>query len=200
MKKTIFTGLLIILAVSLAAMPGKKKIFIKVFSPENAWTDSQIESKIARSFSSQTNIVVEMIDDDNSAEPRFPKNYFDSDLLLEWGKESGGRYVMVVDVQSERIETRKSFHLPLIFHKYQTYGIIEGEFRIIDIERGKLLSVKTFKVEEKGSRIFQATMDDDINDPDLHITAPAKIMFFSKLEDKLVAELKKKTKVYFGLR
>ncbi len=200
MKKIIFAGIFIITALSLAAMPIEKKIFIKVFSPENAWTDSQIESKIAKSFSSQSNIIVQMIDNDNNAEPKFPKNYFNSDLLIEWGKESGGRYVMIVDIQSERIEKRKSFHLPLIFHKYQTYGIIEGEFRIFDVERGKLLSVKTFKVEEKGARIFQATMDDDINDPDLHITAPAKIKFFSKLEDKLVAELKKKTKVYFGLR
>lgn len=200
MKKIICTIVFIIIAAGITAMPGKKKIFIKVFSPELAWADSQIESKIARTFSSQSNIVVQMIDDDNSTEPRFPKNYFDSDVLIEWGKESGGRYLMIVDVQSERIEKRKSFNLPLIFHKYQTYGIIEGEFRIFDVERGKLLSVRTFKVEEKGSRIFQATMDDDINDPDLHITAPAKITFFSKLEDKFVAELKKKTKVYFGLR
>lgn len=200
MKKIITTIMIIVFASSISSAPENKEIHIKVFTPEIAWTNSGLESKILRSFSHQSNLNVQIINESENIQPQFPKNYFNTELLLEWGKEVGGRYVMVIDVQSERLEKRKSFHIPLIFHKYQTYGVIEGEVRILDLERNKLLAVKPFKVEQKGSRIFQATMDDDINDPDLHISAPEKIKFFSKLEDKLVSELKKKTKVYFGLR
>ena len=192
--------ILLTFALSIPAAQGKKEILVKIFTPEIAWADSKLESKIQMSFSRQSNLKVRMVNEHENMEPQFPQNYFDTDLLLEWGNEIGGRYVMIIDVQSERIEKRKSFHLPLIFHKYQTYGVIEGELRLFDLERNKLLTVKSFKVEEEGSRIFQATMDDDINDPDLHITAPKKIIFFSNLEDKLVQELKKKTKVYLGLR
>lgn len=200
MKKNILIVLLLICSVSVTAAPAKKEIYIKVFTPEIAWADSQIETKILKSFSNQSNLNIQIVNDDKHFEPIFPQNYYDTESLIEWGKEIGGRYLMIVDVKSERIEKRKSFHIPLIFHKYQTYGVVEGEMRLIDVDRGKLLSVKTFSVEEKSSRIFQATMDDDINDPDLHISAPNKILFFDKLEDKLVTELKKKTKVYFGLR
>ena len=42
-----------------------------------------------------------------------------------------------------------------------------------------------FRIERKGPRIFQATMDDDKNDPDLHLTAPDKVRFFAELEDNL---------------
>jgi hypothetical protein len=44
-------------------------------------------------------------------------------------------------------------------------------------------------VERKGARIFQATMDDDINDPDLHLTAPKKLILFEKLEESLCRKL-----------
>ncbi len=200
MKNLILVILILICSFSVNAAPRNKNILIKVITPELAWADSQIETKILKSFSSQSNLRVQLVNDKSNTVPQFPENFYDTDLVLEWGKEIGGRYMMIVDVQSERLEKRKSFHLPLIFHKYQTYGVIECEMRLFDLERGKLLSVKSFKVEEEGSRIFQATMDDNINDPDLHITAPGKIHFFNKLEDKFVTELKKKSKVYFGLR
>ncbi len=199
-KYVVIVLILFISVVTLQASSVNKQIAIKVFTPEIPWADSKLDSKILQSFSRQANMRVKMIHDDKIIIPEFPEDFYNNELLLEWGKEFGGRFIMIVDVQSERIEKRKSFHIPLIFHKYQTYGVIEGELRLFDVDRGKLLMVQQFRVEEKSSRIFQATMDDDINDPDLHLTAPGKIRFFSKLEDKFVVELKKKTKVYLGLR
>jgi hypothetical protein len=75
--------------------------------------------------------------------------------------------------------------LLLVFHKYETVGVIEGELRLIDVRRGKFIIAEPFQVEQKGPRIFQATMDDDVNDPDIHLTAPDKIGFFDRLEEKL---------------
>ena len=200
MKKIISIFVLLTCALSVNALPGKKSMFIKLNTPDNAWVDSDISNKVLRTFSRASNFTVSMLDENSNIEPAFPQNYFDTDNLLEWGTEVGGRFIMVIDVQSERIETRKSFHLPLVFHKYQTYGVIEGEVRVFDLERKKLVHAKPFKVEEKGSRIFQATMDDDKHDPDLHISSTEKIKFFNKLEEKFVTELQKSTRGYLGMR
>jgi hypothetical protein len=131
-------------------------------------------------------------------QPAFPVDYHDLDSLMEWGREAGARYLMVVEVFAERLEKRKSFHLPLVFHKYETVGIIEGEFRLVDLSRGKLLTAEPFKVERKGSRIFQATMDDDINDPDLNMTAPRKVVFFQQLEESLCKHLAERVRTLAG--
>jgi hypothetical protein len=87
------------------------------------------------------------------------------------------------------LEKRKSFHIPLLFHKFETWGVIEGELRLIDVARSKQVRAVPFMVEQVGPRAWQATMDDDINDPDLRMTAPDKVQFFSRLEDKLVTNL-----------
>jgi len=119
----------------------------------------------------------------------FPVNRYNTDSLLEWGREVGGRYLMLVEITREGLERHKSFHVPLVFHKYETVGVIEGEFRFLDLSRGKTLATETFKIEQKGPRIFQATMDDDKNDPDLHLTAPEKVIFFDHLEESLCRHL-----------
>jgi hypothetical protein len=75
--------------------------------------------------------------------------------------------------------------LPLVFHKYETVGDIGGELRFIDVRRGKFLIAEPFKVEQKGPRIIQATMDDNVNNPDIHLMAPDKISFFDRLEERL---------------
>jgi hypothetical protein len=96
---------------------------------------------------------------------------------------------MIVVVHSERLEKRKSFNIPLLFHKYETWGVIEGELRLVDVAKGKQVRAVPFKIEQVGPRALQGTMDDDVNDPDLRLTAPEKLEFFSRLEDKLIAHL-----------
>ena len=90
--------------------------------------------------------------------------------------------------------------LPLVFHKYETVGVIGGELRLIDIRRCKFLIAEPFKVEQKGPRIFQATMDDDVNDPDIHLTAPDKISFFDRLEERLASRVAKQVGKVIRLR
>lgn len=90
--------------------------------------------------------------------------------------------------------------LPLVFHKYETVGVIEGELRLVDIRRGKLLIAEPFQVKQKGPRIFQATMDDDVNDPDIHLTAPDKIGFFDRLEEKLALRVVERVEKVIRLR
>ena len=182
------------------SVPREKEILLKVQVAEQPWADSRLEEKIVRNFSRHNSTTVVIINEDTEQIVEFPKNYFNIDSLVNYGKEIGGQYVVMVEVFSTRLERRKSFHLPLIFHKYQTYGIMEGELRILDIDRRKLVTTENFSIEKKGPRIFQATMDDEPADPDVHIDATKKALFFGELEDKLVSFLHKRSRAVIGLR
>lgn len=186
-------------AVTIAASSlADRDLILNVVSPPSAYSDSHIDQKLQRYLSHQASLRVRLVDD--NTEPAFPSALYDSDSLLNWGRERGGRYLVLVEVTARRLERRKSFHLPLVFHKYETFGVIEGEFRLLDLNRGKVLAVESFDVEKKGPRIFQATMDDDPNDPDLHLTAPGKIVFFDQLEDRLCRHLADRVKKLIGGR
>jgi len=183
---------LLVLLVPIAGLtdsvPGRKML-LNVLSPTLAYSDSRVCEKMQRSLSRESDIRVSVVGDAGVGMVDFPTSYYNTDSLLEWGREAGGRYLLLVEITREDLERHKSFHVPLVFHKYETVGVIEGEFRLLDLSRGKTLTAETFKIERKGPRIFQATMDDDKNDPDLHLTAPEKVVFFDHLEESLCRHL-----------
>lgn len=194
----LITGLLL---ASLAnSFPSTREVIVNVKTPSLVWNESKVDSKIKLNLTRTQDIRIKLASELGDNAPAFPDDYYNLDSLINWGAEVGGKFLMLVDISSERLEKRKSFHLPLVFHKYETYGVIEGELRIVDLLRSKLLVAEPFKVEEKGPRVFQATMDDDINDPDLKLSSPDKIIFFDKLEDKLTQHLIKRTRRVIGNR
>jgi len=132
---------------------------------------------------------VTSVDGTDSALPAFPKDRYNVDSLIQWGLEIGGQYLMLVDVHHQRLERRKSFQIPLFFHKYVTVGVISGELRLIDLNQGRLLVAQPFLKEQEAKRIFQSSDDDDANHPDLHLTAPGKLVFFDQMEDHLCDQL-----------
>lgn len=166
-------------------MGAERTIVVHVDVHPLAWSGSALEAKLKRHLSRSGSLSVVTAPNVSADWPEFPHDRYNVDSLVNWGTEVGGRYLLSVEIDSERLEKRKSFHLPLVFHKYETVGVIEGELRLIDVTRSKLLIAEPFKVEQKGPRVFQATMDDDINDPDILLTAPGKVRFFDRLEQKL---------------
>ncbi len=190
MRRYVLALLILLVPVAgLADSSSGRRLLLNVLSPSLAYSDSHVCEKMERSLSRKSDIRVSVVGDEGSDMVNFPANYYNTDSLMEWGKEVGGRYLMLVEITREGLERRKSFHVPLVFHKYESVGVIEGEFRLLDLSRGKILAAETFKIERKGPRIFQATMDDDKNDPDLHLTAPEKVVFFDHLEESLCRHL-----------
>ena len=161
-----------------------RTVILQVDVPALAWSGSTLEAKLLRHLSRNDNLNVVTSSTGTVDWPEFPQDRYNVDSLKNWGIEVGGHYLLTVVVHNEWLETRKSFHLPLVFHKYEIVGVIEGELRLVDIARGKQLGVEPFTVRQNGPRIFQATMDDDMNDPDLHLTAFDKVRFFDRLEEK----------------
>ncbi|HOP05785.1 MAG TPA: hypothetical protein PLF13_00700 [candidate division Zixibacteria bacterium] len=162
-----------------------RKIIIRVDQAESAWSQPQIEQILAADISRNEQLRPVLAEPGQDNLPPFPTNRFDTDSLVNWGREVGGRYLLLVDVNSERLERRKSWHIPLVFHKYSTVGVIEGELRLIDLSWGRVITAEPFKISKEAKRIMQMSMDDNINDPEIHVSAPDKQIFFHELEQKL---------------
>ena len=198
MKTTILTIVAVSLFVGLifAAVPGDKPVIIKIIAPDDVYVDSHLSDKLKQRLTRRSDLRILCPDQLGTTTPDFPDDYYNFDSLTSWGAEIGGRYLLVIDITAQYLERRKTFHLPLIFHKYENVGVCEGELRLLDLTRSKMLTAEPFKIELNGPRVFQATMDDDKGDPDLHLSATDKILFFSKLEDKVCEHIEKKTTRY----
>lgn len=183
----LFMATVLLIAGSLAA--GERDVILRVQSVPNAWAENGLEEALRARMTRDPNLRVIAIAPDDPAYPAFPGTSLDLDSLTNWGMEIGGRYLLSLEVDRQRIERRKSFHMPLIFHKWETLGVIEGEYRLIDLRRGRLLSADRFVTELSAKRIFQATMDDDRNDPDIHLRPDEKMLLFSKLYDECARQL-----------
>ena len=192
---------LVLFVLTSSVMPGRtdSEILLKVSYPEFAWADSDFENQFLRELSRQKGVQIEL-SSNHDRELSFPENVYDTDALLDYGREIGSNFILIINVESKRLERRKTFHIPAIIHKYETIGILEGEFRIIDVSRDKLVMAEPFKVEKNGPRIIQGSMDDEIGDPDLHLTAVQKVRFFNQLDQKLTEYLMKKSRRYLGIR
>ena len=77
----------------------------------------------------------------------------------------------------------------VIFHKYETVGVIEGEVRFYDVARSRLLISRPIDFELEAKRVFQGSLDGDKNDPSIHLSAVEKLSFFDKMEEKLAEQL-----------
>lgn len=165
------------------------KVMLFVAPAEMAWADSEIEYRLMQRLTRYGSIQVSGVRELAPGLPAFPPSYYHTDSLVAWGKAVGADFVVLVHVESASLERRKDLHVPLLFHRYITVGAIEGELRVLDVLRGRLEIAEPFRIEEKGPRAFQATMDDDMYDPDLHLTAPAKTRFFRQLEEDLAGQL-----------
>jgi len=194
MQRLILMFLLVAtVAPGLEAGSSSRKLLLDVQTIPLAWGDSRLAEKMetALSRNPELQIITHAPEDFSRVNslPSVPDNRTDVEGLLEWGAEIGGRYLLVVTVEKESLERRKSFSLPLFFHKYETFAVIAGEYRFLDLQKRRLLAAEPFKTELSGARQFQAEMDDNSSDPTLHVSATAKSRLFAALEDKLTEKL-----------
>lgn len=176
----------LVLGLAGSSLAEARLVMIRVEQQPSPYGLSRIYDKLALALTRQNGVEVAQAAATHPMGPEFPRNFLDVSQVAAWGQMHDARFVMLVSIQSERLERRKTVNFPLLFQKYETIGVLEGELRLIDVATTKLVRAEPFKVELVGPRIFQASMDDNIGDPDLHLTAPQKVQFFGRLEDKLV--------------
>lgn len=190
---TLTVGMFFLLAAAcMGQVRTKSRFILEVNASPPAYGQGELAEKLQIRLSRNPYFEIVVPIEGAAGRPEFPDDSYNTDKLLDYGAELGGRYLLFVDVHNERVERKKTFGIPLIAQKYQSVGIIEGEFRLIDISRSKMLLAEPFHVEKKGPRVIQAYADDNVNDADLFIPAASKMIFFTQLQDKLADLLTKK--------
>jgi hypothetical protein len=162
----------------------------------SAWHSSSIEEKIATLLTRTSTMKLARLVQDTSMCKSELTYSVGMDSLVHRAEVSGARYAVAIRVTSPEIVRKKTLSVPLIFHMYQAMGIIEGELRIIDLNRNRQVAAEPFSISMKGPRAMQATMDDDINDPDLHVSAPEKLRFFDQLEQKAAEHISNRVRKF----
>jgi len=179
--------------LTVPVLAGERDIVLHVTSVPSTWGRMRLDQRIVEQFSRTDDWRPHLVSGGSSEHPPFPEAGFDFDSLSAWGNEIGGRYLLVVRVDREALEHRRTFNLPLVFQRYEAFGIIDAEVRLLDLKRVRLLWAEPLTVELRGPRIVQAHPDDNRYDADIHLTARQKLDFFDRLERRFAAELNKQT-------
>ncbi len=122
----------------------------------------------------------------------FPADRTNLDSLMVWGIEIGGRFLLTINIVREDIESRKTFSVPLLFHRWETLAVISGEIRLIDLQKRRVMLAEPFEEKMSAARQFQSSADDNSHDPDLHVSASEKQILFDSLESRLTERLIKR--------
>ena len=178
-----------LMALAGATEAASRRLILQVEKAPLAWSDSRLTEYLVAALSRDPNLRIVTPSNQSDSQPPFPGDRYDIDSLLDWGTEIGGRYLLVVSVQREALERRKTFGVPLLFQRWETVGILEGDLRLLDLQKRRLLVAKPFSIERSGSSQFQAEMDNNKNDPSLHLSATRKAELFSALEKSLTDRL-----------
>ncbi|MBD3257619.1 hypothetical protein GF377_04240 [candidate division GN15 bacterium] len=183
-------GLLLCQLLVESSTAAPRDLIIEIQTAPSAYHDTELPDKLRSAFSRNEDYRTQVYATDSSGiDPPFPSARTNPDSLLNWGMEVGGRYLLSITVDDVWLERRKTFNIPLLFHRYQTIGVIEGELRLLDLSKGRLLAAEPIRVEMAAKDQFQAEFDDNRHSSGLKISAPAKSRFFSELEDRLVRQL-----------
>jgi hypothetical protein len=177
-----------------SAFAAARELVLDVQSVPNAWAETRFDQKLQSELSRNPDLRLRLATTDPNGALILPGNRIDQDSLMDWGIEVGGRYLLIVTIDEYSLRRRKGFNLPLFFHKWETVATISGEYRFLDLQKQRLLEAKPFSEEMTGSQRFQGEMDDNRNDPTLHMTALDKTILFGRLEDQVVTLLTKRVK------
>lgn len=195
------TAVSLILALALPASGAPlKEVVLKVKTSPNPWAENQLEDKLLMRLSRSSDHRIYSAETLSSDLPEFPSATHNLDSLINWGLETGRRYLLFVDITDEKIVRKKTFSLPLIFQRYEVIAVVRGEIRLVDLSRNKLLVAEPFEVKKRGKRIFQAATDDDKYDPAIHLSPVEKIRFLDELGDKLARHIVSKVSRPLGIR
>lgn len=172
------------------------EIVMLIDTPDLAWSETNLGHEIQLQLSRKGSMNVAGADQLDPELPPCPLASHNLDSLVLWGEETGRRYILSVEVSSERLERRKTFSLPLVFSRWETVGVIDGELRMIDVSKKRILVAEPFEIVEKAKRIFQMSFEGSEHDPDIILSPMQKIELFKHLEKTLAEHVYKKVKRY----
>ena len=177
---------LLITAAGLSAQSDYKSVVVVLETPKQHIPDFTLIDRLndVLAMYAGTTVILPGADDAVQA----PNQRFDLSQLVNWGRESGARYILYIQIDDRKIITAKRWSIPLILSRYVVEGHLDGAYSLIDTQRGKLIDTWNLEAVLTGPQQWQVTADYP-DDPDLHIPAPRKITFLQKLEDLAAAQI-----------
>ncbi|UCC43402.1 MAG: hypothetical protein JSU65_09675 [Candidatus Zixiibacteriota bacterium] len=172
-----------------------RTVLLHVEQPALPWMESAITQKVAQHLTRNRDLRVVLSERLGEETPPFPHAAYDVDSLIDWGRELGMRYLLVVQVAKERLEIQKKTGIPLLLHRWETVGVVQGEYRLLDLQRGRMLAAEPFREICCARRVIQGDPDNNRDDPDLVLRASEKLDLFDRLENRLAERLATRTKM-----
>jgi hypothetical protein len=192
MYRTVLSLLVLVIAVSTVIAGLPRAIVLRIDQVPLAWGDSRLIDDLIVRLSRDPELRVIVPQTQAGSFREFPSDRTNLDSLLSWGMETGGRYLLTVHVTREELELRKTFSVPLLFHRWETLAVIGGEIRLVDLQKRRVLLAEPFEETISAARQFQSSAEDNPHDPGLHLSASEKQVLFQSLESKLSERLIKR--------
>lgn len=190
-------GVLLLTAV-LAEANRPREILLVVDQQPFAWGRSLVSEQLLGRLTRDPGIRVRQITIDSARSRMLASN--DLDRLVALGQMEKADVLAIVRLEPARLEARKGFNIPLVLHKWETVGILDGELRVVDITQGRLLAAEPINNELIGPKAVQMTMDDNRHDPDLRVRATEKELFAAKLQEQLAVNLAERLRPLLRMR
>ena len=179
--------ILICLSSFVSAQTSRRTISVVFEEPHKHFADFTLVDRLNNHLLINEGLDV-IIPEDDSLLPAKPNHRFNLDRLIEWGQEVGSRYVIYLQIEDRKIVRRKRTSIPFVLNRYIVEGQIDGVYSLIDLGRSKVVETWKLKTRLSGPRQWQVA-EDYPDDPDLHMSAPRKIVFLKELEEKAVTEI-----------
>jgi hypothetical protein len=179
--------ILALIVASVSAQNGRRTVALIFEESGEHITDFTLVDRLSDKLMMKADLKV-IIPEEDSSLPKTPTGRFNLERLLAWGQEVGSRYIIYLQVSSRRVETKKRMSIPFILSRYVVEGRIEGSYCLIDLNRSKVVGNWALEAKVNGPRQWQVA-EDYPDDPDLMISAPRKVEFLNRLEDKAVKDI-----------
>jgi hypothetical protein len=190
------TAAIMALVVGHAASAAPLPLILQVQSAPLAWGDCRFTDKLTTALSRNPDLNVIVPEAASGPYPPFPDDRNNIDSLLNWGTEVGGRYLLTIVVDREALERRKTFSVPVLFHRWEIIAVMSGELRLVDLLKRRQVLAEPFEEKLSATRQFQSSAEDNAADPALHVTAAEKSDLFQSLETRLAERLVDKISRY----
>jgi hypothetical protein len=179
-------GMLTIVCLLGGTLSAENGIAISLQLPQTAWSDSHLGEKLDMHLSTINRVPISRFGPDKNMAPIGAESSFLE--LLEFGRRQNDRFLVDIIVDRIDLEKRKMTVIPCLLFRYRLYAVLTGKMRILDITRERIIKFQDIDYEIKASDQWQV-VDDNRDDPALHVPSDEKAILFNRLEEEAASRL-----------
>ena len=194
-NKTLILALLLALIGAMAvAQVNGRIIAVIVDETDQDIPDFTLAAKLHQTLAVDAGMTI-VIPERDSTYPGAAELRSDVARLFEWGREAGCRYILHLQVDDRRLATRKRTSIPYVLNRYIVEGRLDGVYRLLDLNRGKVVGSWPLTTRLSGPQQNQLG-ENYPGDPDLHLSAMGKMTLLDRLDRKAADEIMLKIKPF----